>query len=100
MATNDQLQQILEMMRQQMEQLQNLETENAAFRANQANNVPPNTTKRPKTKAPDRPIINVNTDEQKWKLFKDSWSRYKTMTNINNPGALRMELHAACSQKM
>ena len=98
MVTNDQLQQMLEMMRQQMEQLQTLQTENAALRAYQANNVPPNTTTRPKTKAPDRPIINVNTDEREWELFKDSWNRYKAMTGINNPDALRMELRAACSQ--
>ena len=63
MATNDQLQQMLEMMRQQMKQLETLQTENAALRAYQANNVPPNTTTRPKTKALNRPIINVNTDE-------------------------------------
>lgn len=82
-----------------MEQLQTLQTENAALRANQQpNNVPVNT--RPKTKAPDRPIININTDEREWELFKDSWNRYKAMTGTTDQNILRMELRASCSQEV
>jgi len=99
MATNDQLQQKLEMMRQQMEQLQTLQTENAALRANQPPKIIPANT-RPKTKAPDRPIININTDEREWELFKDSWNRYKVMTGITDQNVLRMELRASCSQEV
>ena len=53
---------------------------------------------RVKTKAPDCPAINTNTDEHEWDLFKDSWNRDKTMTAITNENVIRMELRAACSQ--
>ena len=96
--TNDQVQQMIDIMRQQMEQLQTFQTENAALRANQQQNNPVNT--RPKTKAPDRPIVNINTDEREWELFKDSWNRYKAMTGITDQNILRMELRASCSQEV
>ena len=97
--TNEQVQQMIDIMRQQMEQLQTFQTENAALRANQQqNNVPVNA--RPKTKAPDRPIVNINTDEREWELFKDSWNRYKAMTRITDQNILRMELRESCSQEV
>ena len=83
-----------------MTQLQTLQTENAHLRENAnatatANHPPP---QHPKTKAPDRPVINTNTDEREWELFKDSWSRYKAMAAITDTNMLCMELRAACSQ--
>ena len=51
-----------------------------------------------KTKSPDRPIINSDTDEQEWEHFKDSWNRYKTMTAITDANMIRLELRAACSK--
>ena len=83
MATQEQIQQMLDMMKQQMTQIQSLQVENTTLRTNQGNNATPATT-RPKTKAPDRPVVNANTDEREWELFKDSWNRYKTMTGITN----------------
>ena len=94
MATEDQVQQMLNMMQQQMKQLQTLQTENSQLR--NAQNPNPNVG-RPKTKAPDRPVVNTNTDEREWELFKDSWGRYKTMTGITDVNLIRMELRAACS---
>lgn len=88
---------MIDKMQQQMEQLQTSQTENAALRANQQpNNIPINA--RPKTKVPDRPVVNINTDEREWELFKDSWNRYKTMTGITDQNILRMELRASCFQ--
>ena len=98
MANNDQLQQMLEMMQQQMQDLHTLQEENTTLRANQAANT--TTNPRLKTKAPDRPVINTNTNEREWELFKDSWNRYKIMTGISDANVLRMELRASCSQEV
>ena len=91
-----------------MSQLQTIQDENTHLRnTNLATNAntgqqtqqlqPPH---RPKTKAPDRLVINTNIDEREWELFKDSWHRYKTMTAITDPNLIRMELRAACSQNV
>ena len=87
---------MLALMEQQMAQIHTLQTENTQLR----NSAPPTNAvpQRPKTKSPDRPVINANTDEQEWELFKDSWNRYKTMTGITDVNMLRLELRAACSQ--
>ena len=83
-----------------MAQLTTLQTENANLRNNV---VPPFQQHQPqqprvKTKSPDRPVINADTDEQEWELFKDSWNRYKTMTAVTDANVIRLELRAACSQ--
>ena len=68
MATEEQVQQMLNLMQQQMTQLQTLQVENTQLRTQE------NTTAaqgRPmKTKAPERPIVNENTDEREWELLK------------------------------
>ena len=87
---------MLEFMEQQMTQLHTLHIENIQLRNNVDNAPAPPT--RTKTKSPDRPIINPDTDEQEWELFKDSWERYKTMAAITDQNMLRLELRAACSQ--
>ena len=80
-----------------MSQLQSLQSENSQLRAASADSTTAPITKT-KTKAPDRPVINTDTDAREWELFKDSWSRYKIMTAITDPNFVRMELRAACSQ--
>ena len=90
MATEAQIQTMLDLMRSQMEQLTTLHTENAHLR-----NISQGPTV--KTKTPDCPIVNANIDEREWELFKDSWQRYKTMTGLINADSIRMELRAACS---
>eukprot|EP00111_Clytia_hemisphaerica_P019198 TCONS_00056705-protein len=102
MASEEQIQRMLLLMEQQMTQLTNLHAENAQLRINVAA-VPPQQQQqhlqpRTKTKSPERPIINADTDEQEWELFKDSWNRYKTMTAVTDVNMLRLELRAACSQ--
>ena len=86
---------MLNLMQQQMSQLQVLQYENSQLRAASADST---TVPITKTKAPDRPVINTDTDAREWELFKDSWSRYKSMTAITDPNFVRMELRAACSQ--
>ena len=56
-------------------------------------------------KRPDRPVINAAIDDREWALFKDTWSRYKTMIGVSSatPGDLdtiRLELRAACSTEV
>ena len=97
MASQEQIAQILTLVQQQMSQLQSLQSENSQLRAANADSTTAPITKT-KTKAPDRPVINTDTDAREWELFKDSWSRYKIMTAITDPNFVRMELRAACSQ--
>ncbi len=96
MATEAQVQRMLILMEQQMTQLQTLQTENLQLRNATTNSVP--SPQRPKKKTPDCPIVNANTDEQEWEMFKDSWNRYKTMTGITDGSTICMELRAACSR--
>ena len=79
-----------------MTEIHTLHIGNTVLRNAAAANEAPQT-QQPKIKYPERPIIDTDTDEQGWELFKDSWNRYKTMTGINNENMLRMELRAACS---
>lgn len=64
MATKDQIQQMLTLMQQQMSQLQTLQTENSQLRNAATNN--PTPPQRPKTKSPEHPVINTNSDEREW----------------------------------
>ena len=92
MATEAQVQTMLELMQQQMEQLKQLQTENTQLRNNNNTDPPAERTKRP-----DRPVVNANIDEREWELFKDSWQRYKTMAGLTRVENIRMELRASCS---
>ena len=101
MANEQQIQQKLNLMQKQMGQLEVLRVENSQLMTNAIHQPPTQTTpqqQRPKTKAPDRPVINANTDEREWELFKDSWNRYKLLAGITDDNLLRMELRASCSQ--
>ena len=93
-----QIEKMLSMMQKQMEQLDVLRTENNTLRTTTTTNNNPSGQQKPKTKAPDRPIVNTNTDEREWELFKDSWGRYKLLAGITDDNLIQMELRAACSQ--
>lgn len=93
MATEAQVQTMLELMQQQMEQVMKLQADNSTLRAG-SGTTPTNK----KTRTPDRPTIDANIDEREWELFKDSWRRYKAMTSLTTPDNIRMELRAACSK--
>ena len=56
-----------------MSQLQTLQTENSQLRNAATNN--PTPPQRPKTKSPEHPVINTNSDEREWQLSKDSWDK-------------------------
>jgi len=56
MATEQQIASMLTLMQQQMEQVQTLHIENAEVRNAR--------TAKTKTKTPDRPTVNANTDEK------------------------------------
>ena len=38
--------------------------------------------KRPRTKKPDKPTVEVDTSETEWSIYIDSWSRYKIMCEL------------------
>ena len=95
MATEAQVESMLTLMQQQMEQMMKLQAENTQLRAG-TGATPPAIKK--KTKTPDRPTIDANIDDREWELFKDSWRRYKTMTDLTEVDDIRMELRAACSK--
>jgi hypothetical protein len=98
MATDKNIKEMLEMMKRQMEQMENLRIENNELRA--TTQISTQQQQRPRTKAPDRPTVNTNTDEREWELFKDSWSRYKLLAGIMDDNLICMELRAACSQEV
>ena len=91
MATEEQIQQMLDMMKQQMKTVNDLQAENVRLRAENvsltATNVGAatattaaadmtiaNTSDRPlyKGKKPDRPLVNANIDDREWALFADA----------------------------
>ena len=104
MATENHLEEMMSMMKQQMAQLMKLQEENNQLRA--AGGTHPSTTEgrttttAKKTKTPDRPNVEANIDDREWELFKDSWSCYKTMTNLTTTEEIRLELRAACSNEV
>ena len=94
MATEQQIQAMLDAMEKQMGQFTQLQEENARLRAlvdqpgaRQANH----------TKKPDRPTVESGMNDREWALFDDSWGRYKKMANITDLETIRMELRAGCS---
>ena len=94
MATEQQIQAMLDAMDKQMGQFTQLQEENARLRAlvdqpgaRQANH----------TKKPDRPTVESGMNDREWALFDDSWGRYKKMANITDLETIRMELRAGCS---
>lgn len=47
-----------------------------------------------------RPIIDADSTDNRWIIFKDEWSRYKEMASLSSEQDIRNELRAACSQKV
>ena len=94
MSNPDQVQQMLDLMKEQMEAIKTLQADNTRLRTEAAaqppNNepaTPPVTTEsdgpRYKTKRPDRPVINTGIDDREWAL-----------------AAIRLELRASCSEDL
>ena len=102
MATAEQVQQMIDLMKAQMEQVTKLQTENAELRnAMRDANEGGHASQTYKVKTPDRPVINSGLDDRDWALFEDTWSRYKVMLNIElDEARKRMELRAACSEEV
>lgn len=47
-----------------------------------------------------RPIIEEDSTDNRWIIFKDEWNRYKEMAGLSNVQDIRNELRAACPQKV
>ena len=100
MATEAQLQEVINLLQQQMQAVTTLQTENAALRDSQ--NTAGNTSGNSKFKKPDRPVINAGIDDRDWALFLDTWSRYKSMVGVSDTDVdtIRQELRTACSPEV
>ncbi len=88
MASADQFNQMMEMMRLQMEQIKALSEENTELRQGGAQSV---------VKRPDRPVVEANCSDNEWDIFLDSWRRYKTMARLTRPDEVASELLTCCS---
>ena len=88
--TSEQFNQMMNMMKMQLDTINALTTQNAALQQN-------NNERGCAVKRPDRPVIDQNSSDNDWELFLDSWSRYKRMTNLTGGEATVMELRACCS---
>ena len=111
MATTEQMQDIINLLKQQMDTVTSLREENAQLRAaSETANREPNVigdtsnhaagdTNQYKAKKPERPLVNANIDDREWALFEDSWKRYKKMCKLTNGDVenIRLELRACCS---
>ena len=96
-ATADQITQMMGLMQQQINLLTNQQTQQppAADQTHSAK----------KTRKPDRPVVNAAIDDREWALFKDTWSRYKTMIGVSSTTpedveTIRMELRSTCSTEV
>ena len=95
MATEQQIQTMLDALQKQMGQVTQLQEENAQLRAQVGQ---PGTQQSNHTKKPDRPTLDSGMNDREWALFEDSWGRYKKMAKLVDLESIRMELRAACSQ--
>ena len=90
----------LEQMRLAQEQMLKISLENQSLRIQLEEANRGGTTRG--SKRPDRPTIEPDLTDNEWSLFLDSWTRYKTMSNLTNDKetAIRNELREACSQEV
>ena len=44
----------------------------------------------------DRPVLTADCSDNKWIVFTDAWCRYKEMSGLVDPDAIRHELRATC----
>ena len=86
-ASNEQVVELLQLLKGQMELLKQQQENNQGAGDNTTT----------KAKRPDRPVINSGIDDREWALFLDTWSRYKQMIGATDAAIIRMELRAACS---
>ena len=47
-----------------------------------------------------RPIIDADSTDNRWIIFKDEWQRYKEMAGLSEPRDVRNEIRAVCSSKV
>ena len=102
MATPEQMQEIINLLKNQMDTVNALREENDHLRAaNGATGAAEASVgdNQYKAKKPDRPIINANIDDREWALFEDAWARYKKMCKLADEDVenIRLELRACCS---
>ena len=110
MAATEQMQEIIDLLKQQMDTVTSLREENSQLRAASGAspelNVTGDTSNHAtgdvgqyKAKKPERPLVNANIDDREWALFEDSWKRYKKMCKLTDGDVenIRLELRACCS---
>ena len=102
MASEQQIQQMLDLMQQQMDTVRNLQDENNRLRENPSPQGNANVSAKYATKKTDRPVVNTGIDDREWALFVDTWVRYKRMCNLDavDTEVIRLELRASCSNEV
>ena len=106
MENHQQMQDLLDLMKRQMDAVSTLAAENDRLRAEatpaETGDGATNSTNvgnRYRPKKPERPTVNADIDDREWAIFTDSWSRYKKMCNLRNDDTanIRLELRECCS---
>ena len=91
---------ILETLQEQMQEIKLLRSENTAIKEElreKEEEIDDTRRRRANTERPKRPTIEVGIDDTDWAVFKDSWERYKKMTDLVKDDHICLELRAACS---
>jgi len=87
---------MLQMQQQQLE----MQKQMTALMAQLPKLLPTNTqAAKPPTKL-TKPVIDTDTSDNRWIIFKDEWRPYKDMARLSNTAEIRNEIRAACSQKV
>ena len=104
MDTQQQMQDLLGLMKRQMDAVTTLTEENERLRAERT---PAATGGEASTgggseyrpKKPERPTVNADIDDREWAIFTDSWDRYKRMIRLQADDVenTRLELRECCS---
>ena len=55
-------------------------------------------TRRSNKPKPTRPIIEAEIDDVEWDIFLDKWKIYKSITELQDPTEICLELRESCSQ--
>jgi hypothetical protein len=89
MATAEQFTEMMDMMKAQMRHIESLTRDNTELRQGSVS-----------TNRPNRPVVEGNWSDGEWRIFLDSWKRYKIFARLTDAGVIAMELRMCCSPEV
>ena len=112
--SDEKVEQILATLSDTMKEVKRVSTENSELHKemilllkanNQLRDASMNQTAQSPTKSsnkrkPDRPSVDAETDDIGWVIFKDSWQRYKRISDLVDVGEICLELRECCSTEV